>query len=72
MAVTVLVQGDVSKAHQDRRFQCPFCGCQFKAAYGDYELMDLEDFASRRVKAACECPTCGETAYSYSGAPWET
>ena len=68
MATTTVVAGDATKLTRDRRFRCTFCDCVFDAESTDYTL--LEDVSTRielGAEASCECPTCGKTAYSYSG-----
>lgn len=50
----IIKEGDLSRIHTVRVFQCPDCGCIFEACGGEYSRTTIE---GRRV---CEhyCPTC--------------
>ena len=57
----IIKQGDLNIARKPLRFECKNCGTIFEADKGEYQFVD--NYLSKEINYACECPLCHGTIY---------
>ncbi len=57
--MTIIVEGDLNRLKEIKRFNCRKCGCIFDAEKEEYKVSSQynEEYYS------CICPTCGNNVY---------
>lgn len=56
----IIRQGNLLRTLKIKTFECPACGCMFKADNTEYDYAGMQ-YNQEYYK--CPCPTCGRTVY---------
>lgn len=57
----IIKPGDKEKLKETKRFLCEYCGCEFEADKGEYNVGEQYN----ETYYYHPCPTCGKNVYSH-------